>query len=411
MRPSKMGCERATILHVSRRAGTAIAPPQMVRGLGGGERVCYISVHRMNIENPTNNEVIQQGQREDTRSTASVSRDRFLAACRCRPVDRPPVWMMRQAGRALPEYRTLKEKYSFVEIVQNPKLATEVTLQPIRRFGFDAAILFSDILVINEAMGQPYRFRESGGIEMETKIESEADVDRLNAILVPERLQYVARAIELIKRELDGGQAFLGFSGAPWTLACFMLEGGSSREFPKARRLFYTNRALFDRLCEKLTDAVSDYLQMQIDSGVDAVQIFDTLGGLLADNAFEAASAKWMRAIIERLGGRVPVIVFSRGVNDNWRTLVETGANVLGVDWTVRLADARKQLPANVGVQGNLDPHVLETSPEVASAETRRILKDMRGLNGHIFNLGHGVRPDSKLDCIEAVVQTVKEFR
>lgn len=354
-----------------------------------------------------------------TRPTIS-SRDRLQAALRCQPLDRPPIWMMRQAGRALPEYRALKEQYTFLQLVQNPELACEVTLQPIRRFGFDAAILFSDILVINEALGQPYRFREEGGIEMEVKIQSAADVDKLSVEGVTDRLRYVADALKLIRRELGDSTGLLGFAGAPWTLACFMLEGGSSREFTRAKELFYTDRALFDRVCEKLSAAVTAYLKMQIECGVDAVQIFDTLGGTLADNAFAEASANWIKQIVSELGGKVPVIVFSRGTTD-WKTLVGTGANVLGVDWTVNLAQVRKNLKylrdaygpeqPDIGVQGNLDPAVLETNPGVAAAETRRILDEMRGLNGHIFNLGHGVRPSSKLECISAVVETVKNFK
>jgi uroporphyrinogen decarboxylase len=351
---------------------------------------------------------------------AISARARLAAALHCQATDRPPIWMMRQAGRALPEYRTLKEKHTFLELVQTPALACEVTLQPIRRFGFDAAILFSDILVINEALGQPYRFREEGGIEMTVKIESAADVDKLRVEGVADRLAYVAEALKLIRRELGAHTGLLGFAGAPWTLACFMLEGGGAREFAKAKQLFYSDRALFDRVCEKLTAAVTAYLKMQLECGVDAVQIFDTLGGTLADNAFNDASAKWIKQIIADLGGKVPVIVFSRGATD-WKTLVGTGANVLGVDWTVNLAHVRKNLKylrdaygpeqPEIGVQGNLDPAVLETNPGVAAAETRRILDEMRGLNGHIFNLGHGVRPSSKIECMAAVVEAVKNFK
>jgi uroporphyrinogen decarboxylase len=348
------------------------------------------------------------------------SRDRLAAALRCQPLDRPPIWMMRQAGRALPEYRALKEKYTFLELVQTPDLACEVTMQPIRRFGFDAAILFSDILVINEALGQPYSFREQGGIEMDVKIESAADIAKLNAEGAAERLSYVGDALKLIRKELGEDTGLLGFAGAPFTLACFMLEGGSAREYGKAKELFYSNRKTFDQVCEKLTVAVTEYLKMQIECGVDAVQIFDTLGGTLADNAFADASAKWIKQIVDSLGDKVPVIVFSRGSND-WKTLVGTGANVLGVDWTSNLAQVRKNLKyvcdaygpdkGDVGVQGNLDPAVLETNPEIAAVETKRILEEMRGLTGHIFNLGHGVRPSSKIECIQAVVDTVKNFK
>jgi uroporphyrinogen decarboxylase len=289
-------------------------------------------------------------------------------------------------------------------------LTVEVTLQPIRRFGFDAAILFSDILVVSEAMGQPYRFRDGGGIEMEFAIETESDVDRLEVEPILERLDYVSRAIPLIRRELNDRTALIGFAGSPWTLANFMIEGGSSRDFIGARRLFHLNPPLFSRLMEKLTDAVARYLNMQIAAGVDAVQIFDTLGGLLPPSSFQAASARWMQAVVERLERRVPVIVFSKGVHGHWPALAATGAQVLGVDWTVRLEDVRKRLPAGIGLQGNLDPFFLNTTPEVVAAETRAILSPMRGSPGYIFNLGHGVPPTARLENIEALVETVRSF-
>ena len=318
--------------------------------------------------------------------------------------------MMRQAGRSLPEYRALKEKHTFVEIVQTPELATEVTLQPIRRFDFDAAILFSDILVICEAMGQPYGFSDKGGIEMAFKIESEADVAKLETGAIRERLSYVAGALPLIKSELAGKTALIGFSGAPWTLANYMMEGGSSREFTAAKALLYSNPKALNSLLEKLTAAVIEYLQMQIDSGVDAVQIFDTQGGILADNVFAEASGRWMAEIVSALKGQVPVILFSKGAAGNRQALVETGANMLSADWTIDLANFRRKLPDNIGVQGNLDPVLLQAAPEAAAAETTRILERMRGLNGHIFNLGHGVTPQSKIENIASVVSTIKSF-
>jgi uroporphyrinogen decarboxylase len=340
-----------------------------------------------------------------------TGRQRFQNAVRCWPTDRPPVWLMRQAGRALPEYRALKEKHTFLELVQTPDLATEVTLQPIRRFGFDAAILFSDILVVCEGLGQLYQFRDRGGIEMEFLLNSAADVERLEVSAVTERLQYVARALAQIEVELAGRTALIGFAGSPWTLANFMLEGGGVKEYTKAKALFYSEPKLFSRLLEKLTQAVTDFLQLQIDAEVDAVQIFDSLGGILSDGQFAAASGCWMKQIISSLKERVPIIAFSKGTNGNWQTLVETGAHVLGVDWNARLADVANRLPENVGVQGNLDPFLLTTTPAVVAEETRRILNEMRGRPGHIFNLGHGVPPDAKLENIESLVQTVKGFR
>jgi len=342
---------------------------------------------------------------------ALASRERFLKACHCRPVDRTPVWLMRQAGRALPEYRALKQKHSFLELVQTPELAAEVTLQPIRRFGFDAAILFSDILVVAEGLGQPYRFREEGGIEMEFLLKSEKDVERLEVDAVSERLQYVTEALPLIKSALAGQTALIGFAGSPWTLANFMLEGGGVRDYTKAKALFHSERPLFERLMEKLTRAVSAFLRAQIDAGADAVQIFDSLGGVLSDGEFAGASACWMKRIIESLEGKAPVIVFSRGTHGNWAELAGLGAQVLGVDWNVRLAEVASRLPAGVAVQGNLDPFLLTTSPESVAADTRRILREMAGRPGHIFNLGHGVPPNAALGCIESLVRAVREFK
>ena len=337
-------------------------------------------------------------------------RQRFLTACHCGPVDRPPIWLMRQAGRVLPEYRELKEKHSFLELVQIPELAAEVTLQPIRRFGFDAAILFSDILVIAEALGQGYHFREKGGIEMEFSLRSAQDIDQLEAGAVTDRLQYVAEAIALIQAALGPRTALIGFAGSPWTLANFMMEGGSAREFTKAKALFYENPMLFERLLDKLTTAVTHYLKMQIDAGVDAVQIFDSLGGVLAGHRFAEASARWMNRIVAGLNGRVPVIVFAKGAHGNWDVLARTGANILSVDWSVPLAEVKAALPETIGVQGNLDPFVLTTTPSVVAAEARRILEEMRGQTGHIFNLGHGVPPTAKLENIESLVATVQSF-
>ena len=304
--------------------------------------------------------------------------------------------------------RALKETYTFNQLIQEPELATEVTLQPIRRFGFDAAILFSDILVVPEAMGQSFRFRESGGVQMEFEIRSSADLQRLNTSEIGERLEHVAKALRLIKGELKGHTALIGFAGSPWTLLNFMMEGGSAKEYAKARHLFYTDRALFDQLCEKLTEAVAAFLQMQIEAGADALQLFDSLGGLLAANDFEAASGVWMRRIITSLKGRVPVIVFAKGAHGALEHLSSLGAQVLGMDWTVSMARVASRLPAQTGLQGNLDPLLLESTPAVVAEAARRIGAEMRGRPGHIFNLGHGVPPSAKLECIESLVTTVR---
>jgi uroporphyrinogen decarboxylase len=337
------------------------------------------------------------------------NRQRFINACRCLSVDRPPVWLMRQAGRVLPEYRELKTKHTFVEMVRTPELAAEVTLQPIRRFDFDAAIIFSDILVIPEALGQPYEFNEGAGIKM-TPLQSASDIDGLDGSAVEERLDYVPQALRLVRKTLQDRTALIGFTGSPWTLGSFMFDGGGTGEHTHLKRMFYTDRPLFDRLMQKLTDAVSRYLRMQIEAGVDAVQIFDSRGGMMSDGAFAEASGKWIGEIIRSINNRVPVIVYSKSTNGNWHDLVATGAQVLGLDWTVRLSEIRALLPSTVGVQGNLDPFVLTTTPAVVAAETERLLRDMRGVPGHIFNLGHGVPPTAKLENIQTMMETIRGF-
>jgi uroporphyrinogen decarboxylase len=343
---------------------------------------------------------------------ALTNRQRFLAAARCQPVDRPPVWLMRQAGRALPEYRKLKEKYTFLQLVQTPELAAEVTLQPVRRFGFDAAILFSDILVIPEAMGQPYHFRETGGIEMDFKIQSAADIEKLSVEQVCEKLNYVAAALKILRAELGEQTALIGFSGSPWTLATFMMEGGSAEKYTRAKALFDSDKKTFFALMEKLTAAVTAYLQMQIAAGTDALQIFDSHGGHLAPTEFQEASGRWLREIISNLHAKVPVTAFSLGTHGNWNDLAATGANVLGIDWQFSLAEARKILPGKISIQGNLNPALLaEATPEKVISETNLLLKEMRGRDGYIFNLGHGVPPTAKLENIAALVETVKKFK
>ncbi len=318
---------------------------------------------------------------------------------------------MRQAGRALPEYRALKQSHTFLNLVRTPELATEVTLQPVRRFGFDAAILFSDILVVCEGLGQPYRFRDAGGIEMEFLLKSGRDVDRLEVEAVNERLAYVARALSHLKSALASRTALIGFAGSPWTLANFMIEGGGVKEYTKAKALLYTDPPLFNRLLDKLTEAVSAFLQLQIDAGADAVQIFDSLGGVLSDGEFVSASARWMKRIVQSLKGKAPVIVFSKGTHGNWDELVAVGGQVVGVDWNVRLAEVAARLPGRVGVQGNLDPFLLTTTPALVASGTARILRELRGRRGHIFNLGHGVPPNAKLENIESLVDTVRSFK
>jgi uroporphyrinogen decarboxylase len=355
--------------------------------------------------------------------TILTARERFNRAARCEPVDRPPVWLMRQAGRALPEYRKLKETYTFVQLVQNPELAAEVTLQPVRRFGFDAAILFSDILVIPEAMGQTYSFKETGGVVMDFAVRTSADIEKLAVDEVVEKLHYVDQALRILRRELGEETALLGFSGSPWTLATFMMEGASVPKYSRALQLYREDKRMYFALAEKLTAAVTAYLNMQIAAGIDALQIFDSHGGHLAPTEFQEASGRWIKDVVAALkppetpavgagaNGQagVPVIVFSLGTHGNWDDLAATGAEVIGIDWETPLAEARRKLPAHLALQGNLPPALLaEATPEVVRAETCKVLEAMRDRPGHIFNLGHGLTPAAKLENIAALVETVK---
>jgi uroporphyrinogen decarboxylase len=336
-----------------------------------------------------------------------TSRERFLAACAQQPLDRPPLWIMRQAGRYLPEYRALKAKSSFLEMVKTPTLAAEVTLQPLRRFALDAAILFSDILVIPEALGQGYHFREEGGIAMEYRLESRAQIDALaSASAVPERLSYVAETLVLLKKELGSTKALLGFGGSPWTLATYMVEGGSSDDFRRIKELFYTDRETFEALLEKLTVALISYFKMQIAAGADAIQIFDSWGGIIAGVDYEAASLRWIRRIVAALPANFPVILYAKGTSPHHAAQAATGIQVLSVDWTSELSELAQRLPA-IALQGNLDPVLLNTTPEIVRRESSKLLASMRGRAGHIFNLGHGILPQAKIECVEALVDTV----
>ncbi len=315
---------------------------------------------------------------------------------------------MRQAGRYLPEYRALKAKHDFLEIVRTPELAAEATLQPVRRFEkLDAAILFSDILTVPEALGLGYSFRESGGIAMDFALDSAEKIAALGEpSAVPERLDYMARAMRLVRAELGESRALLGFAGSPWTLAVYMVEGGSAKNFTKIARFAAENPALFATLMEKLSDAVAESLKMQIAAGADAVQIFDSWAGLCPASGYEQLSLRWIRRVISALPAGVPVIVFAKGMAHFAREIASAGASVLGVDWTRRLSDVRRLAAGtHLALQGNLEPAVLTFSDEkIVRSRTREILDEMRGQNGFIFNLGHGITPDASPENLAAAL-------
>lgn len=337
-------------------------------------------------------------------------RERFLAASRCRPVDRPPIWIMRQAGRYLPEYRALREHYSFLELVKTPELAAQITLQPLKRFNFDAAIIFSDILVIPEALGQAYHFRNTGGIAMDYRVESASTIAALNGTAIEERLGYVSEALVLVRKELGTSRALIGFCGAPWTVATYMVEGGSSRDFNRLGKLYFEEPALFHSLMEKITAASIDYLCMQARAGVDAIQIFDSWGNLCPNSDYEAMSLNWIQEIIAALPSHLPVILYAKGLSNRASILSKTGACVLSLDSSVKLSVVRRSLSAPIALQGNLDPEILETEPSVVVKETRAILEDMKPYHGHILNLGHGIRPTARIENVHAMVDSVVNF-
>ena len=333
-------------------------------------------------------------------------RARFLQACRVESVDRPPIWMMRQAGRSLPEYRALKEGRSFTELVQDPALAAEISLQPIRRFGYDAAIVFSDILVIAQALGAPYELRESGGIRI--------DFDPFRPLpssLSENPAPYTVEAIALLRKELGAERALIGFAGAPWTLASFMLEGGSSPDNLRSRCFPAEHPKRFAELMEKIVEQTIYYLRAQMEAGADALQLFDSQGGTLPPHLYWDCSGRWIKQIIQALPPAVPLLLFARNVHPQSARLAELGARVLSVSHTMDLRAYADSIPGSIAVQGNLDPALLLASPEVAAAQTRRILETMEGRNGFIFNLGHGVPANARLETIEAVVRTVQSFK
>ena len=339
-------------------------------------------------------------------------RERFLAACACRPLERPPLWIMRQAGRYLPEYRELKAKHGFLAMVRTPELAVEASLQPVRRFAFDAAILFCDILVIPEALGLGYTFRDEGGIAMEGRIEGRASVEALgNEDAVPGRLSYVAEALALLKRELAGSRAVLGFGGSPWTLATYMVEGGSSADFARIKSLFHGDRATFDLLLGKLTRALVAYFRMQIASGADAIQIFDTWGGIVAGPDYEAASLRWIRSIVAEMPAGVP--------DHNLRQGDGSPPGGPGPDRRARpqrgqLERPRQCPPRPAGRRGRPGKprpgHPEHDAGGSAPGDPPAPGVDAQ-VDGHIFNLGHGILPQAKIECVEALVEAVTSWR
>ena len=342
--------------------------------------------------------------------------DRFLRALRREPVDCTPVWLMRQAGRYLPEYRATRAKAgSFMGLATNPELACEVTLQPLRRYALDAAILFSDILTIPDAMGLGLSFAEGEGPKFARPVRTAADVAKLAVPDMETELRYVMDAVRTIRRELNGSVPLIGFSGSPWTLACYMVEGGGSANFSKIKAMAFSEPGLLHRILEVTTDAVIAYLSAQRAAGAQALQVFDTWGGVLAPHHYREFSLPYLARIAEELPrgegrDRTPLILFGKGNAPYLEELAATGAEGLGVDWLVSLQEARRRTGSRVALQGNLDPATLYASPEGIRTEVRRVLDSFGGGPGHVFNLGHGLSPDMDPEHIGVLVDAVHEF-
>ena len=345
-----------------------------------------------------------------------LKNDRFLRALLREPVDRTPIWMMRQAGRYLPEYRaTRAEAGSFMDLCSNPELACEVTLQPLRRYPMDAAILFSDILTVPDAMGLGLHFVEGEGPRFEKPVRSEADIAALAVVDARRDLDYVMKAVATIREALAGSVPLIGFAGSPWTLATYMVEGGSSREFARCKTMAFNQPELMHQLLSVLADSVADYLEAQIEAGAQAVQIFDTWGGALGHEAYREFSLAYMQRVVARLpreheGRRVPVILFTKNGGQWLEAMAETGADCLGLDWTTDLSQARARVGDRVALQGNMDPAWLRAKPERIRDEVARILASYGEGSGHIFNLGHGITPDIDPDNVTAFTEAVVEL-
>ncbi|MBU2886629.1 uroporphyrinogen decarboxylase [Gilvimarinus agarilyticus] len=347
---------------------------------------------------------------------SELKNDRFLRALLRQPVDMTPVWMMRQAGRYLPEYRASRAKAgNFMGLCGNPEMACEVTMQPLERYPLDAAILFSDILTIPDAMGLGLYFETGEGPKFKKPVRTEADINALKIIDPHKDLPYVVDAVSLIRRELNGRVPLIGFSGSPWTLATYMIEGGSSKDFRRAKQMMYNTPELMHQLLDTLAESVIVYLNAQIEAGAQAVQIFDTWGGALSHVAYQEFSLHYMNKIVaglirEREGRRVPVILFTKGGGQWLESMADTGADALGLDWTTDMSQARARVGDRVALQGNMDPTILYASPERIREEVKRILGSFGPGPGHVFNLGHGITPEVDPEHAGAFIRAVHEF-
>ena len=345
-----------------------------------------------------------------------LKNDRLLRALRREPTDTTPIWVMRQAGRYLPEYRATRERAgSFMGLAQNPEYACEVTLQPLQRFDLDAAILFSDILTIPDAMGLGLSFAAGEGPQFARPVRTAADIAKLAVPDMDGELRYVMDAVRLIRQELHGRVPLIGFSGSPWTLACYMVEGHGSRDFATLKTMCWEQPKLAHQLLDTLAQAVAAYLIAQVTAGAQVLMIFDTWGGLLGPAPFREFSLRTMARIVAALKAdpaarELPVILFSKGAGAHLAALADTGCAGLGVDWTVDLRDARVAVAGRVAVQGNLDPAILRASPAVIRREARAVMDSYGNQPGHVFNLGHGITPEVDPASVKVLVDEVHAY-
>ncbi|MGI8739483.1 MAG: uroporphyrinogen decarboxylase [Gammaproteobacteria bacterium] len=349
-------------------------------------------------------------------ATAELKNDRLLRALRREPVDATPIWIMRQAGRYLPEYRAARERAgSFLNLCKTPELACEVTLQPLARFDLDAAIIFSDILTIPDAMGLGLYFVEGEGPRLARPLRDVAAIRRLRVPNAEQELDYVMAALRMTRRELSGKVPLIGFSGSPWTLATYMVEGGGSKTFSNVKALLYDQPEALQHLLDVTADSVAGYLNAQIGAGAQAVMIFDTWGGVLSTEAYHAFSLAPMQRVVDQLhrqyqGQHVPVTLFTKGGGAWLEALANTGCDALGLDWTVEIGAARRQVGDRVALQGNLDPCALYAKPERIKAQAAKILAGFGRGPGHIFNLGHGIHPDINPDHVKVLIDSVHDL-
>lgn len=333
----------------------------------------------------------------------------FLLACHRKPTPYTPIWLMRQAGRYMKEYRAFRKRYSFLEMCKTPEIATEVTLLPIKKFKVDAAIIFSDLLLPLEPMGVSLEYRKGEGPAIHP-VREEREISRLRIFHPEESLSFLLRTIRIVRRELKGKIPLIGFSGAPFTLASYLIEGGHSTNYVMTKSLMYQNRTAWNILMEKLSEVLARCLHAQVEAGVQAVQVFDSWVGCLSPKDYEEFVLPYSKRVIDRVKHKVPIIHFATSHATLLRLMKKAGGDVIGVDWRVNLQEAWKQIGYDIGIQGNLDPAVLLGPVDLIKKEVKRILRQAEGRPGHIFNLGHGVLPQTPVDNVKILIDLVHQY-